>query len=61
LEGTGFSLVYAYHAYDTADLWKLFDPNAPGWASDLTYLAPGWGYWVKVNADKTWNVTYLAP
>ena len=26
--GTDFSLVYAYHANDTADPWKLFDPTA---------------------------------
>ncbi len=54
--GTDFSLVYAYHASDTADTWKVFDRLAPVWANDLTELAPGWGFWVKVSADHTWVV-----
>ena len=58
--GTDFSLVYAYHANDAADPWKLFSRTAPVWANDLTELAPGWGYWVKVNANHTWSVKYLA-
>ena len=58
--GTDFSLVYAYHAGE-ADMWKLFDRSAPLYANDLKQLTPGWGYWVKVSADKTWNVSYLAP
>ncbi len=53
---TDFSLVYAYHASDTADTWKVFDRAAPVWANDLTELAPGWGFWVKVSADHTWVV-----
>ena len=55
-----FSLIYAYHAGET-DVWKLFDRTTPIFANDLTQLTPGWGYWVKVNADKTWNVNYAAP
>jgi hypothetical protein len=58
LSGTNFSLVYAYHANDSSDPWKLFSTTAPPWANDLTALMPGWGYWVKVNADNTWNVIY---
>ena len=42
-------------------MWKLFDRSAPLYANDLKQLTPGWGYWVKVSADKTWNVSYLAP
>jgi hypothetical protein len=59
---TDFSLVYAYHANDTADLWKMFDnaPGVPGFANDLKQLSPGWGYWVKVSAPYTWNVKHLA-
>lgn len=56
-----FSLVYAYHANDTADPWKLFDGGAAFY--DLTALTPGWGYWVKTEggSDQTWTVLYLAP
>jgi hypothetical protein len=53
-----FSLAYAYHASDTADLWKKFDPLMPINLNDLKVLAPGWGYWVDVNTAATWNVTY---
>ena len=59
-----FSLVYAYHAYDTADQWKLFDntPGIPGFANDLKFLSPGWGYWVKMSgANETWTVGYTVP
>ena len=59
--GEDFSLVYAYHADDSADPWKLFDPTAPAWANDLTDLSPGWGFWVQVDADHTWDVAYPAP
>jgi hypothetical protein len=56
--GTDFSLVYAYHANDTADPWKLFDRLGASYANDLKQLTPGWGYWIKVNADKNWSVKY---
>jgi hypothetical protein len=59
--GTDFSLVYAYHADDTTDPWKLFDRVAwgLGFPQDLTDLSAGWGYWVRVNVDDhTWNVVY---
>ena len=58
LNGIDFTLVYAYHANDSTDPWKLFDIAAPDWANDLTELSPGWGYWIWVNADETWNVPY---
>jgi hypothetical protein len=51
-------LVYAYHAADTADLWKLYDRTSLPFANDLTALTPGWGYWVKVTAAHTWSVPY---
>ena len=60
LSSADFSLVYAYHANEITDPWKLFGRTAPAWANDLTELAPGWGYWVKVNADHAWSVKYLA-
>jgi hypothetical protein len=55
--GTDFSLVYAYHA-NVSSPWMLFDLGAPPFVNSLTELAPGWGYWVKVSADNTWNVGY---
>jgi hypothetical protein len=57
--GTDFSLVYAYHANETIDPWKLYDTSAPPFLNDLTQLSPGWGYWVKASADHTWNVVYV--
>jgi hypothetical protein len=56
--GTDFSLIFGYHATDTADPWKLFDRTAPAWANDLTDLTPGWGYWIRVSADRPWGVGY---
>jgi uncharacterized membrane protein len=51
--------VYAYHTYDTADPWKLFDIAAPAFANDLKILDPGWGYWIKVSGSpQTWVVGY---
>jgi hypothetical protein len=57
--GTDFSLVYAYHANDIADPWKLFDITALPFANDLNPMTPGWGYWVKVNVNHAWSVKYL--
>jgi hypothetical protein len=41
-----YDLILAYKAFDTDDPWKLYDPSAPGYANDLTTMAPGWGYWI---------------
>jgi hypothetical protein len=30
-----------------------FDPAAPAYVNDLTYLAPGYGYWIKATQDCT--------
>ena len=56
--GTDYTLVYAYHAAETADPWKLYDRIAPGYANDLTAMAPGWGYWIFVTADHILPVAY---
>ena len=56
--GTDYSLVYSYRAADTGDPWKVFDRTAPPYGNDLFSLQPGWGYWIKVNADHTWNVVF---
>ena len=55
---TGYSIVYAYHASDTSDPWKLYDRTGDSYANDLTALQPGWGYWIKVSAPATWTVPY---
>jgi len=56
-----FSLVYAYHANDAADPWKLYDRTSLPYSNDLLELAPGWGYWIKVSDDHDWNVEYSTP
>jgi uncharacterized repeat protein (TIGR02543 family) len=50
-------LVYAYHAGES-DLWKVYESTAPSYSNDLLSMAPGYGYWVKVNSLHTWTVTY---
>jgi len=59
--GTDYSLVYAYHANDPADPWKLYDRSAPPFLNDLAQLTPGWGYWIRVSADHNWDVEYATP
>lgn len=56
--GADFSMVYTYQPLDTTNPWKLFDQTGPEYANDLTELAPGWGYWIKISADHTWQVSY---
>ena len=46
-----YTLVIAYHTNDVSDFWKVFDPDAPTYANDLTEMAPGWGYWIFVTND----------
>ena len=58
LTGTNSTLVYAFHAGDTTDPWKLYDFTAAPWSNDLAQLSPGWGYWIKVTSGGTWTVTY---
>jgi hypothetical protein len=59
LGSTDFSLVYAYHANDTSDPWKLYDVGVPDWVNDLNQLDPGWGYWIKVGTDdQDWSLAY---
>ncbi len=55
--GTAYTLVYAYHANDGGGPWKIYNRSAI-FGNDLTQLAPGWGYWIYVSADNTWDVGY---
>ena len=56
--GTDYTLVYAYHASDSTDPWKLHDRSAPPYANDLVSMEPGWGYWIKVTANHVLVVAY---
>jgi len=59
--GDTFTLIYAYHANDPlGDPWKMYDPLALPYAIDLNPITAGWGYWIKVTSDSTWNINYLA-
>ena len=53
-----YSLVFAYHAVETTDPWKMYDRLAAPYANDLSFMAPGWGYWIKVSADVDLVVAY---
>jgi hypothetical protein len=59
--GTDFGLIYAYHAIDGTSAWKLFDRIGNPLLNDLTFMSPGWGYWINVTASHTWTINYLAP
>ena len=46
------TMVYAYHAGDTGDPWKLHDTIGAPYANDLNSLTAGWGYWLYVTLLK---------
>jgi len=41
-----YDIVYGYSATDSADPWKVFSPQMPSWANDLTRLVEGASYWL---------------
>ncbi|MBC7258724.1 MAG: S8 family serine peptidase [Chloroflexi bacterium] len=49
--------VYAYHAADAGDPWKLYDPAAPPPVNDLAMLEPGRGYWIQVSQPGRLDIT----
>ena len=53
-----YNLVMAYHAADTADPWKLYEPGVPAWVTDLDQLDPGWGYWIDMTQAATLSVDF---
>ena len=53
-----YNLVMAYHAADTADPWKLYEPGVPAWVTDLDQLDPGWGYWIDMTQAATLSVGF---
>jgi hypothetical protein len=48
-----YNRVYAFDSADTADPWKLFDPQAPAFVNDLTALSPTKGYWIEMKESST--------
>lgn len=57
---TDYSLVHTYIA-NQLEPWKLFDRLAPPYANNLSQLSSGFGYWIKVNTESIWTVTYDLP
>jgi len=53
-----YDRVWAYHADDAGDPWKLYDPAAPAFANDLANLEPGRGYWVRATEGCVLRVEY---
>jgi len=51
-----YTLVYAYHAADPEDPWKLYDCNGTVYSNDPSTISPTWGYWILVNKDVTWSI-----
>ncbi len=52
------TMVYAFHAGDTGDPWKLHDTIGAPYANDLNSLTAGWGYWLYVTLAETWSIGY---
>lgn len=53
-----YNLVMAYHAADTSDPWKLYEPDVPDWVTDLDQLDPGWGYWIDMTEGATLSIDF---
>ena len=54
--GGKYSMVHTYDSIDTADPWKIFDPQAPAFVNDLTALGPAKGYWIEMKESATLTV-----
>jgi PKD repeat protein len=52
------SRVLAYEATDGSSSWKLYEPGTPDYLNDLTTMETGYGYWVLVTGDDSWDVNY---
>jgi hypothetical protein len=61
VDTTEFSLMYAYRPEEVGNEWQIYDPNAAPYVNSLTEMGPGWGYWIYVTADSTWEISYSAP
>ncbi len=54
--GGKYDRVYAYDVSNAADPWRSYDPAAPAYANELTYVQPLRGYWIHMTADATLTV-----
>lgn len=53
-----YDMVYAYNAYEQPDPWKIYNPSAPAYASDLQQMSSGWAFWVHVTSNCDLVVAY---
>jgi len=51
-------LVFEYEASNSSQPWKVYDPGAPDYVNDIDLLTPNYGYWMFVDANVTWNLSY---
>ena len=56
-----YETVYAYDGCDAADPWKIYDPNAPSFANDLSSIGVERGLWIKATSDTLLTVTGTPP
>ena len=48
--------IFEYDPFDPEDPWDFWDSKAPAWANGVKYLRPGYGYWVLVSEDVTFDI-----
>jgi len=53
-----YDIVHTFDAFDAADPWKVYNPAAPSYASDLEQFVPGRALWVHVVTDCDLTVAY---
>ena len=51
---------FGFELADPTDPWEIWDIAAPDWANDLTFLRPGFGYWILVTEDTTLTIANQA-
>jgi len=51
-----FDNVLAYDSSDTSDPWKIFNPQAPAFVSDLASLGPTKGYWLQMKSSASLTI-----
>lgn len=51
---------FGFDLADPGDPWEIWDAGAPDWANDLTFLRPGFGYWILVTEDVTLTIANQA-
>jgi hypothetical protein len=51
-----YNLVFAYDAASGGAPWKMYDTTIDPDFNTLESMQPGWGYWLRVTENCTWNV-----